>query len=311
MSSKIFSTMLKIRKKYRNYKYTNSRYSFINRTTGKEKYLIILAGYKEYLYESVFNRLIKYVPEDIDICLISSGKYDEKLDEIAKKNNWSYLSTKKNKVALAQNLAIKLNKNAKYIYKMDEDIFLTKNCFQILFDTYQKVKDNGNSDIGFIAPIMPLNGYGHMKILENYNLIDIYKSKFEIPKYSSYPDRKLLSSPDVAKFFWGEDKIVKSIDALNEDFLCKPFNYSLCPIRYSIGFIMFERSLWENMGMFRTVVGSGMGIDEEQICAYCVNNSKPIVVSENSVVGHFSFGPQTKEMIKYYNNNKILFSLPD
>lgn len=309
MANSLFSLALKIRKRYRNYKYLNSKYTFKNRTTGKEKYLIILAGYKSYLYDAVFRRLILFLPKDIDVCLVSSGKYDEQLEEIAKTNDWSYLSTKKNKVALAQNLAIHLNPAAKYIYKMDEDIFLTEGCFETLFETYCRIKRDGKSDVGFVTPVIPLNGFGHLKVLKKYDLTNIYESLFEKPILSSHPDTKLLSDSNVAKFFWGEGGYIKQIDKLNRDFKEQSYKYSLCPIRYSIGFIMFERELWESMGMFRTVVGSGMGIDEEQICAYCVNSSKPMAVSENCVVGHFSFGPQTKDMIAYFKKNKELFEI--
>jgi hypothetical protein len=43
-----------------------------------------------------------------------------------------------------------------------------------------------------------------------------------------------------------------------------------------------------------------MGADEVNLCTFCMLQSRPIMVSENVVVGHFSFGRQTEEMKKYY-----------
>ena len=50
-----------------------------------------------------------------------------------------------------------------------------------------------------------------------------------------------------------------------------------------------------------------MGMDETQICEYCMRVSRPIVISKNVVVGHFSFGPQTAGMIDYFNANHERF----
>ena len=291
-----------MRKQYRHHKYLDSSYTFINRNRWKEKYLIVLSGYKEYLYDIVFGRLKAFLPEDIDVCLITSGKYDRKISQIAENNRWSYLYTKKNKIAIAQNLAIKINPCAKYIYKMDEDIFLTSRSFENLQNTFEYVKTYGESDIGFVAPLIPLNGYGYMKILEEYNLKDLYSEKFEKPLYSSYPTKKIISDPEVAQFFWGKGGYIDNIDELNKHFQDKKPIYYYCPIRFSIGFIYFTRDIWEGMGMFRTVMGSGLGVDEEQICSYCVVKSLPMIISGNSVVGHFSFGPQTPKMIEYLSS---------
>ncbi len=297
--------LLNARTRYYNFNNLNSKYKFDNRLQGKEKYLIVLAGYKQYLYSYVFSRLEKYLPNDIDVCIVSSGLYDEKLSSIAKNNQWSYLSVEKNKVAIAQNIAISLNENAKYIYKMDEDIFVTQNSFEKLYDTYIDVKNNGKTDIGFVAPIIPLNGFGFMKILEYYNLEKQYSEKFGRPIYSSRNEMPIISNPETAKFFWGEGGYVPNLDQMNADFSLLPYNYSVCSIRFSIGFIMFDRALWDAMDMFRQTLGSGIGNDETQICGFCINSSKPIIVSGNCVVGHFSFGPQTKSMVDYLDSSSM------
>ena len=144
-----------------------------------------------------------------------------------------------------------------------------------------------------------------MKILKHYGLEKKYSDKFGKPIYSSRNEMPIISEPEVARFFWGADGIVPNIDQMNSDFANSPYKYSLCPIRFSIGFILFERALWESMGMFRQTMGSGIGNDETQICGYCINESKPIIVAENCVVGHFSFGPQTNSMIDFLKSEEM------
>lgn len=50
-----------------------------------------------------------------------------------------------------------------------------------------------------------------------------------------------------------------------------------------------------------------LGVDEEDINAYCINNSKIMAISMNSVAGHFGFGKQTNEMKKFYIENPEQF----
>ena len=51
----------------------------------------------------------------------------------------------------------------------------------------------------------------------------------------------------------------------------------------------------------------GLGMDETEICAYTITESRPIIVSENVLVGHFSYGPQTNAMKDYYEQNIDVF----
>ncbi len=279
--------------------------TFIDRQKGSDKLCIILAGYKEFLYPKVFGRIIKYTPKDIDVCIVSSGKYSDTLADLCEKNNWSYLSTKKNNVSLVQNIAINLHPNAKYIFKLDEDIFITENYFENMIKAYEHSKARYNT--GVIAPLIPINGYGHMRILSKYNLTDKYSAMFEKPVYAAGSDRQIESNPEVAKFFWGDGGFVPDIDEMNRQFQQNAQEERACPIRFSIGAIMFERSLWEEMNYFTVYSGVGMGCDEVDICTYCCIKSRPLLVSENIVVGHLSFGKQNKAMEEYFHIHKDRF----
>lgn len=288
---------------------TTKNYKFENRMKNYEKVLFILAGYKQFTYDILFKRVKEFIPDDIEVCILSSGKYCEDLSKIAEENDWSYLSTKRNCVSLIQNTAINIFKNAKYIYKIDEDIFITKNFFDNLFKTLIECKKNSDYNPGFVAPTIPINGFSNMLVLQRYNLIDKYTKKFEKPKYAAGSERMIENNPEVAKFMWGEGKYLPNIDQMDYDLNKDKFDYVACPIRFSIGAILFERSLWEDMYMFDVKHGSCMGLDESCICSYCMISSKTIIVSKNTLVGHLSFGTQNKTMKEYFEKHKDVFDI--
>lgn len=282
---------------------------FIDRSKNSDKLLIILAGYKDFLYSAIFSRIEKNLLPDMDVCLISSGKYSEELAALGEKNGWSYLSTKQNNLCLVQNVALKLHPNAKLIFKLDEDIFVTENYFENMLKAYEHAK-SGEYSPGILAPMIPINGYAHMRILEKLGLKEVYSEKFERAQYIAGPTRKIENDPEVAKFFWGEGGYVPTIDEMNARFSKEPIAETVCPIRFSIGAILFERALWEDMEYLKVIRGQNqLGDDEAQICSYCCLQSRPVMVSENVVVGHLSFGKQNAVMKEYYLSHKELFTI--
>ena len=152
---------------------------FFDRRKNSSILLNILAGYKTYSYEDVFARVKKFVPNSFDVCITSSGLFDRKLYDIAKENGWSYLSTARNSIPGVQNLVMPLYENAQMIFKMDEDIFVTQNCFEKLLQTFNHCQTKGRYNVGFVTPLIPINGYGHVRILEKLGLDEYYEEKFE------------------------------------------------------------------------------------------------------------------------------------
>jgi hypothetical protein len=122
----ILFSLKKQKRKWRN----RCDYKFDNRSKNRGKMCYVLAGYKSFLYSVVFARLAKFLDEDIDVCIISSGMYSKELSHICEEHDWSYLSIKKNNVSLAQNTVIRLHPSAEFIYKLDEDIFVTAGYFK-------------------------------------------------------------------------------------------------------------------------------------------------------------------------------------
>lgn len=299
-----------VRKERNKKRRVKGNYTFINRKKDSDRLCIILAGYKQFLWEDVFGRIEKYAPKDIDICIVSSGLYSDELAKIAEKNNWSYLSVKQNKVSLVQNIAINLFEKASMIYKLDEDIFVTKHFFEQLLRTYNETEKNSHYRVGFVAPLMPISGYAHVRVLEKTGLLETYENKFGRAQHNWDTTGKVVVNPEIAKFLWGETEAkLRDIDALDEEFSKQDFSYSVCSIRFSIGAILFSRQLWEDMGRFEVGIGNNMGRDEIQLCNYLLADSRAIIVSENTIAGHFSFGKQTPEMKKYYEQHREIFKV--
>ena len=284
----------------------------IDRRKNSNILLIILAGYKSFCYEDVFARVKAFTPKQFDICITSSGLFDETLNKIAAENGWSYLSTAQNNIPLAMNAAIMVHDKAEFIYKMDEDIFITNGCFETLIKTYDYVLRYGHYNVGFVAPIIPINSFSHVLLLEKLGLLETYEKTFEKIVYKVHISRMLYSNPDVAKFFWGEGGFVPSIDDMNAAFRIQKTSYSVCSVRFSIGFILFCRALWRAMGGWQLPPSNsyGPGLDEEQLCQFCVLHSLGMIVSENAVVGHLSFANTNTAMKEYYLAHREKFRCP-
>lgn len=314
-TSKLTKELYKsVKKSYYRRKNLTNKYRFIDRSKGSDKLCIVLAGYKNFLIPAVMGRLEKYVPEDMDVCLITSGKWSEEIKELCDKNKWSYLSTRRNNVSLAQNVAIDLHKSAEYIFKLDEDIFVTEGYFERMLKAYKSCDKITDYKAGVLAPLLPINGYGHVKLLQKIGFEEVYRSRFGELKIAAGPDRAIESSPELARFMWGEaivldgkEYMLPGIDEMNRKLMQQEPEIEACPIRFSIGAILFERKLWENMNYFSVGKGINMGGDEVQLCEYCMRESRPLMVCHNIVVGHLAFGGQNSVMRKYYEENKDLF----
>lgn len=295
----------------------SSKHRFVDRSKGNDKLCIVLAGYKEPLWDTVFARLACAAPEGIDICIMTSGLENEELERIAERYGWSYLSTEVNHLSLIQNLAIELHPAVKWIYKLDEDMFLPETFFEPLLETYHLVENDSFFKPAFVSPLINVSCYGHIRLLEKCGLVDDFRatglSDMKVTD-GIHHNKRVLEDGAVARYLWGETQsVLRDIDALTERFMADDLSYTICSTRYSIGAVLFTRDAWEEFGGFPlTFVGSdfGLGDDEEHICHYACFTGRVMVVSENVVVGHLGYGPQTKDMMEYYVKHKDWFALP-
>lgn len=282
------------------------KYWFTDRSKGSESLLVILAGYKESVWEEVFSRVEAFVPAHFDVCIATSGRHVPQLERLCEEKGWSYLRTKRNHVCLIQNIAIHLHQKAEWVYKVDEDMFLTKGFFDALKTIYIKANNELRLDIGFVSPLIQLNGYGHVRILEETGLVKAWEEKFGSLRFADGINNHttIVRDPNAALFMWGaEQQKLGDIDALNDYFASLGPCYDICPIRFSIGAILFKRNTWKRWGMFPVVMGAGMGEDESHICRFCLMHGYAMIIARNTIVGHLCYGPQTNAMIEYYQRH--------
>lgn len=276
-------------------------YNLEDRRKNSRELAVILAGYKEFIWDSVFPRLKEYIPSNLDVCVVTSGLVNSRLEEMCREYGWSYMSVAWNNVSAALNLAIWKHPKAEYIYKLDEDIFVTRGTFETVKATYEEAEQRGRYNVGFATPLIPVNGYGHMRLLEILDKVEEWESRFGRLTWGG----DIYRNPQAARFMWE----LGELEEFGEELRKGDLQYSACPVLYSIGFILFHRKTWVRMGMFPMLKHKNVGSDEDHICGYCVKNGLAILVAENTVVGHLSYGPQNQEMEKYYYEHREKFCM--
>lgn len=287
-------------------------YRLYDRFSNARSLLLIIAGHKPFLWRSVFSRVNAFCPPEVDVLIVSPGVYANQLSSICERHGWSYLSTFTNHVGISQNIAISLASNYEYIFKMDEDMFLTQDLLSRLLRLHTYLEKNGPFDVGFVAPLIPINGYGHYRLLSRLSLTHDYESRFGPcrPTSGTKSPTCFTKNPSIPLFFWRDATSIADIDALAHTLRSETISYSICPIRFSIGLILFKRDIIINMGYFHRTFGNGVSFDEIQLNSYCQTNSLACYVDETSVAGHLCYGPQTQGIIKYYLDNQDKFAAP-
>lgn len=268
-------------------------YEMKDRRKHSESLLVVVAGYKEYLWELTLPRIARFIPPEFDVCIVSPGVRSPVLLEIADKNGWSYLTTRVNKLALAQNVAIREHPKAAWIYKLDEDIFVSEGYFERLLEGYLQIRLSGAHDPGFCSPLLNLNGFSYRTLLNILNIEGQYRTTFGELK-SACMGVKAHCDAEAARWLWEKSL---PFDEVARFFASRPFEYSVVPHRFSIGAILLEREFWETIGGFRTSLYEGaMGIEEEDLCFKCMASSRVMCVVHDVFAGHFAFGLQEAGM---------------
>ena len=221
----------------------HDRVAFDDRRTGAAVLVGMLAGYKPDLWRFVMPRFRAALPE-ADVCIISPGLRHEGLANLCRREGWSYLSTATNDVALAQNICYRLHDGAKMIVKLDEDMFLLPDTITALLAAYRDIKADGVVDPGFVAPMIPLNGFCYRHLLEMLGLLDAYEAAFGRARLAT-SGLAVHTDPAAARWIW-ERTAPLAVTAARLDAL--PRRVLLCPIQFSIGLIAFERRFWEQIG---------------------------------------------------------------
>lgn len=286
-------------------------YTFEDRQIGSENLLMVVLGFQPFYWDVVLdrvNRNVNQFGEPIDVCLcVPCGANDKMggvIREFANKYSFSYLYIEEDLLAQVQNTAIKLHPNAKWIFKIDEDIILCDDYFAKMKNAYRRASKDSLYEIGYISPILNINDYGTRVFLKSLNCMDEYKEKFG--DYKIRGDRSLIfQSGEVAKWVWSKsipfDEVAETIYSINRD------KYSISNIRVRIGSIMHTRLFWEQLGGYRVAGIGNLGYEELQICEYCMNAMCKIVVAEDIFCGHLGFSKQKDICRQFFNehNNEI------
>lgn len=279
------------------------KYSFVDRSCGAENLLIVIVGYQPFYWEKVFFRIKRAIDkfgEKIDVCITNSGgEGRDTLLKMTQEYGWSYLHCKDDRLSQAQNQAIKLHERAKYIYKIDEDIILPECYFAGLKNAFADSRNRYDRTLGFVAPLINLNGYGYNIFLETLNIKDEFEMQFGHQFFSEdFMDDPIHKNSEVAVWIWNKslpfDSVAAFVQKKNKG------KRGLCTFRFSVGAVLFDRSFWEKIGFLDVKFKQAMGLEEKQMNAYCMNHFRSIVIAEDVFVGHLGFGAQKEAEKKFF-----------
>ncbi|MCI9380416.1 MAG: hypothetical protein HFG88_05140 [Dorea sp.] len=297
---------------YINYKISYaSHYKIEGRIKNSENMLFVLAGYKEFLWDDIFLRIKLNQLENMEVCIASSGRYCDRLSQICKRNNWVYLSTSLNNVCVITNIIMKEFKEAEYIFKLDEDIFIPRDYFKDMLNAYKIIEKEEPCNIGYICPVLPLGFYSMHEFLLKKNCLNEYEQKFGIHKKGGSVSNPIFRKKmGIDEFIWNKIGI---FDECALEYKEEGFSYEACASRTGIAAILFTRQFWDDLGYLKRGRGIGVGNtgDEGQITTYCALNFYFIFCVKNVLVGHFAFGGSENNVLKLKYEKPEIFAMKD
>jgi hypothetical protein len=275
------------------------RHSFDDRSSGAKSLVLVIGGHKPQLWPYTLPRIARAVPDGVDVCLVTPGVDSPELRALAAGSGWSYMSTQGGHVSVAQNLVIAAHPHARMIHKIDEDMFVSDGFFAAMASGYERVAAEAEYDIGYVAPTINVNGFSFLEYVREHGLEEEWTRRFGRP-VRAHEGTPAQRDGDAAVWLWESGT---PVDDVSRRFAQRPFGYRIVPHRFSIGSILFERGLWEEMqGFMRRLPAPGLGEDEHQIAVACLGRSRIIAVLDSVYAGHFAFGPQTPAMLAAYGD---------
>jgi hypothetical protein len=234
------------------------------------------------------------------------------LSDLCRREGWSYLSTATHDTSLAQNVCYRLHARAELIVKLDEDMFLLPDTISALVSQYRQIKARRIVDPGFVAPMVPINGFCYRPLLEMLGLLDEFEARFGRARIA-YSDVPIQNDPAAACWMWER---TAPLELTAERLAAKPIQTLFCPVQFSTGLIAFERSFWEMIGhlpVFRRRLVFGLsthGADERHISTEACKRSRPGVITTGAFAGHFCFDAQYAGVRTLINRRPELFAPP-
>lgn len=299
---------------FRIYNYFNRKrlysneYDFLDNSSNAKNLLLIIAGFQEYYWDTLFSRVKncqECFQESIDICVCIPGENSELIKEYCIKYGWSCLKIYSDRLSQVQNIAIKLHPGAQWIFKIDEDIILPKYYFSAMKDAYINSETKIMTNIGFLGPLINLNACGLPILLDSLECNEDYVKKFG--KLRIGIEETIHSSAELAEWIWEKSLPfdLKADEVRNKNLS----EFSIASYRFSIGAILFKREFWESINGFVVGADGVTGIEEEQVCAYCMNHMRNIVIAHDVFVGHLGFYKQKQSIRNFFEKNKSAIEL--
>lgn len=279
--------------------FTNN-YEFIDRKKNTNELILILAGFQPYYWDVLLENIYhanNADKNDVCICIPRGGGINH-LYDIAEKYGWSVLYISLDKLALVQNVAIKLHPTAKRIWKFDEDIVIDSSYFERMRNGFEVAKKS-KYEAQIIVPMININLATQFDFLETLNLLHKYEDIHGIYKIGL---NYMWNSSESAEFF---TRIIENnFNQISNQIYNKNKNQiKPLAVRYSIGACYFTREYWENMGYFLVGEIGEMGLEETQVCGFSVNQWVPIICSLESFAGHLGYFKQKERCKSIFMSN--------
>lgn len=291
---------------------TAKSYTFVDRRKGAENLMLVLAGFQPFYWDVILARVKKaqeQFGEELDVCVCLPKGVDGAFDKLkgkCEKYDWSLLDIHKDLLAQAQNTAIMLHPNAKWIFKIDEDIIVPPNFFSGLKHSYLNLEkdDSKYYDIGFMGPLINLNGCGTPVFLKSIGKVEDFDKKYG--KFHvdgiNFDHSPVHGSGDFATDVWKEsmpfDSKASEIAEKNEG------STTICPSRFSIGAMLFTRYFWNHINGFQVGTIGAMGVEEIQVNNWCQTNFYGIYLANDVLCGHLGFFGQKKACREFFEEHK-------
>ena len=281
-------------------------WQFVDRQSGTDSLILLVAGFQEHYWDILMANInqANHGQRDVCVCIPLGGGKEKRLYEIAGRYGWSVLRIKDDLLSQAENTAIRLHPNANIIHKLDEDIVINDFYFDDMEAAFEH-RDESEYCPGFLAPVININlatTDDYLKIIGKYD--DFYLRFGKHHRGSLFFHRSIEVAEYLTKTLFCYGKVHALFDLAR----LEKRTYIACPVRFSIGAVLFTRQYWEELGYFAVGFRSvGRAEEETQMCSYNVDNYKPTVCVGNVVVGHLGYFTQKETCRRIFLDNSHLF----
>jgi len=307
----VYSAIRSVQCNFQRWLDSSDHFQFDDRRKNAKTLVSVVFRSTPLVWPLVLPRLKAALP-DCDVCLVLAGHRNASIADQCAREGWSYLATSTPDASLAQNICFTLHSHANFIVKIDDDIFVMKDTISGLLDQFQIIKADGVVNPGFLAPLIPLNGFSYRHTLDMIGLLDDYEARFGRAAIGG-SGLAIHDDPAAAVWVWEHTGPIEDISKKLGHFAPRSL---FCPVLYNTGLIVFERDFWEQSGRFPVLRRRMMfgiqtdGTDELHLCATAMTASRPAIVTTAVIAGHFAFPKQGVAMRRLAEERPELFTMP-